>query len=233
MKLPVKSRLMRALLAEAPLQVTREIGTSQEASSYNAQDGQTFQKILSKQHAQLNKPDSLLCTAILGLSGNLLRTLGLRPRAILGCLRQPRHCMCRGGYLLISNQCCLEFSWGTTRIDVRCLPQLWRTALLAGQSYQRKTTTIAVAPCHGTPHAFTRVYSQGHLPASAKHKPAWTRTCSRVTCSSWLCERGVSRCSSCLAMSIPLTIPMPRQCSGAAAAAASVAGSGWLMVGSA
>ena len=55
---------------------------------------------MCKQHAQQNKLDSILCTAILGFSGNLGQTLGLWPRVILECQRQPRLFMCRGGYLL-------------------------------------------------------------------------------------------------------------------------------------
>ena len=65
-----------------------------------AKDIHNVQNVLCKQHAQQNKPKSLLCTAILGFPGNLQWSLGLGPRVILGCLRQPRLCMCRGGYLL-------------------------------------------------------------------------------------------------------------------------------------
>ena len=67
--------------------------------SYCAKDIHTVQNFLCKKYTQQNKLDSLLCTAILGFSGNLGWTLGLRPRLIIGCLTQPRLCMCRGGYL--------------------------------------------------------------------------------------------------------------------------------------
>ena len=69
--------------------------------SYCAEDVHTVQKILCKWHAQKNKLDSLLCTAILGIPGNLEWALGLRPWVILGYLRQPRLCMCRRGYLVL------------------------------------------------------------------------------------------------------------------------------------
>ena len=49
----------------------------------------TVQNFLRKRYAQKNKPDSLLCTAISGFSGNFGRTLVLWPRVILGYLRQP------------------------------------------------------------------------------------------------------------------------------------------------
>lgn len=68
--------------------------------SYCAKDIHTLQRFLCQKYAQQNKLDGLLCTATLGFPGNLGKTLGLRPRVILGCLRQPRLRMCRGGYSL-------------------------------------------------------------------------------------------------------------------------------------
>ena len=72
-------------------------------SSYCAKDICTVQDFLYKSYTQQNKLDGLLCTAILGFSGILGWTLGLQPRLILGCLTQPRLCMCSGGYLLRSS----------------------------------------------------------------------------------------------------------------------------------
>ena len=56
--------------------------------------------------AQQKELDSLLCTAILGWSANVV--LGLWPRVIPGYLMQPQQCMCRGGYLLLIEARCFR-----------------------------------------------------------------------------------------------------------------------------